>query len=133
MLTKEIETWRGFIEKLPLDEDKAILTKLLNDCQKYALAINNQTQVHPFPSESWDLTGSNDINSGQTTGEEEEDDGTTMTSAEEQDFSPTKQLVEAIKGKVNQDLAVSGIINSISPNFISVGWNIKKRLIYNFE
>ena len=79
------------------------------------------------------MTGSNDINSGQTTGEEEEDDGTTMTSAEEQDFSPTKQLVEAIKDKVNQDLAVSGIINSISPNFISVGWNIKKRLIYNFE
>ena len=26
-----VETWRGFIDKLPTDEDKSILTKLLND------------------------------------------------------------------------------------------------------
>lgn len=52
ILTKEIETWRGFIEKLPIDEDKAILTELLNDCYKYSVAMNNQAQVHPFTTES---------------------------------------------------------------------------------
>jgi hypothetical protein len=52
VLTKEIETWRGFIDKLPSDEDKVVLTKLLNDCYKYSVAINNNAQTHPFPSES---------------------------------------------------------------------------------
>jgi len=52
VLTKEIETWRGFIDKLPSDEDKAILTKLLNDCYEYSLAMNNHAQEHPFTSES---------------------------------------------------------------------------------
>jgi hypothetical protein len=52
ILTKEIETWRGFMEKLPSDEDKAILTKLLNDCYEYSLAMNNHAQEHPFPTES---------------------------------------------------------------------------------
>ena len=32
VLTREIETWNGFVDKLPTDEDKSILTKLLNDC-----------------------------------------------------------------------------------------------------
>ncbi len=49
VLTREIETWRGFIEKLPLDEDKAIMTKLLDECYKYAVAINSHD--HPFPAE----------------------------------------------------------------------------------
>ena len=52
VLTKEIETWRGFIDKLPSDEDKAILTKLLNECYQYSVAINSQAKMHPFPSES---------------------------------------------------------------------------------
>ena len=52
ILTREIETWRGFIEKLPSDEDKAILTKLLNDCYEYSLAMNNHAQEHPFSTES---------------------------------------------------------------------------------
>ena len=52
VLIKEIETWRGFIDKLSSDEDKVVLTKLLNDCYKYSLAINEHTQMHPFPSES---------------------------------------------------------------------------------
>jgi hypothetical protein len=52
VLTKEIESWRGFIDKLPSDEDKAVFTKLLNDCYKYSVAINSQAQMHPFPSES---------------------------------------------------------------------------------
>lgn len=52
VLTKEIETWSGFIDKLPMEEDKAIFTKLLNDCYKYAVAINNHSQLHPFPAKS---------------------------------------------------------------------------------
>ena len=52
VLTKEIETWRGFIDKLPSDEDKAVLTKLLNDCYKYSVAINSHAETHPFASES---------------------------------------------------------------------------------
>ncbi|MGH9985736.1 MAG: hypothetical protein ACRD8W_17465 [Nitrososphaeraceae archaeon] len=49
ILTKEIETWRGFIENLPSDEDKVVFTKLLDDCYKYAVAINSHH--HPFPAE----------------------------------------------------------------------------------
>ena len=49
VLTKEIETWRGFIDKLPSDDDKAVFTKLLDDCYKYAVAINSHD--HPFPAE----------------------------------------------------------------------------------
>lgn len=51
VLTKEIETWRGYMEKLP-EEDKAILTELLNECYKYSVAMNNHAQNHPFPAES---------------------------------------------------------------------------------
>jgi hypothetical protein len=40
ILTKEIEAWRGFVEKLPADEDKVVLTELLNSCYKYSLAMN---------------------------------------------------------------------------------------------
>ena len=52
VLTKEIETWRSFIDKLTSDEDKVILTKLLNECYKYSLAMNNHAEEHPFSSES---------------------------------------------------------------------------------
>ena len=52
VLTEEIETWRGFIDKLSSDKDKAILTKLLNNCYEYSIAINNHAQTHPFPAES---------------------------------------------------------------------------------
>jgi hypothetical protein len=50
VLTKEIETWKGFRDKLPSEDDKVLLTKLLNNCYKYAVAINNHD--HPFPAES---------------------------------------------------------------------------------
>jgi hypothetical protein len=55
-LTKEIEAWRGFVEKLPADEDKVVLTKLLNSCYKYSLAMNEHSREHPFPSESLIMT-----------------------------------------------------------------------------
>ena len=47
--TKEIEAWRGYIDKLPSDEDKVVMTKLLDSCYKYAVAINSHD--HPFPAE----------------------------------------------------------------------------------
>jgi hypothetical protein len=50
--TKEIETWRGFIDKLPTDEDKVVLTEILESCYKYAIAMNDHAQLHPFPSEA---------------------------------------------------------------------------------
>lgn len=52
VLTKEIETWRGFMDKLPSEEDKVMLTKLLDSCLKYSVAMNVHAQTHPFPSES---------------------------------------------------------------------------------
>jgi hypothetical protein len=52
ILTKEIEVWRGFIDKLPSDEDKVVLTNLLDSCYQYSVAINDHAQEHPFPSES---------------------------------------------------------------------------------
>jgi hypothetical protein len=39
ILTKEIEAWRGFIDKLPSDEDKLVFTKLLNDCMAHGHAM----------------------------------------------------------------------------------------------
>jgi hypothetical protein len=52
VLTREIETWRGFIEKLLSDEDKVVLTKLLDGCHKYSVVMNTHAQTHAFPSES---------------------------------------------------------------------------------
>jgi hypothetical protein len=49
ILTQEIESWKGFADSLPA-EDRKTFTKMLNDCYKYAKAINAKAQ--PFPSES---------------------------------------------------------------------------------
>jgi len=49
ILTKEIESWRGFADSLKSEQDKKLFLKMLNDCQKYALAIN--AKEIPFPTE----------------------------------------------------------------------------------
>jgi hypothetical protein len=49
ILTKEIESWKGFADTLPAGEDRKMFSKMLNDCYKYAKAINAKAQ--PFPSE----------------------------------------------------------------------------------
>ena len=49
ILTKEIKSWEGFGDRLPTEEDKAVFKKILNDCYKYAVAIN--AKGNPFPSE----------------------------------------------------------------------------------
>lgn len=47
------EEWPArLIDKLPSDDDKDVFTKLLNECYKYSVAINNQAQEHPLASES---------------------------------------------------------------------------------
>ena len=56
--------------------------------------------------DSTDSTDSNDVNSGPTT--TEQDDDVTITT-EEQDPDPTNQLVEAIMNEVNEALSASGI------------------------
>jgi hypothetical protein len=49
ILTKEIESWKGFADSLPDVGDRTTFTKMLNDCYKYAKAIN--AKALPFPSE----------------------------------------------------------------------------------
>jgi hypothetical protein len=49
ILTKEIESQKGFAESLNLEEDKNLFLTMLNDCQKSGIAIN--AQETPFPTE----------------------------------------------------------------------------------
>jgi hypothetical protein len=46
ILTKEIESWRSFVDSLSSKEDRDLFEKMLNDCYKYATAIN--TKGEPF-------------------------------------------------------------------------------------
>ena len=48
-LTKEIESWKGFADSLQSQEYKELFNKMLNDCYKYAIAINAKGE--PFPAE----------------------------------------------------------------------------------
>ncbi len=36
VLTREIESWKGFAESLRTEEDRKLFTKMLNECHKYA-------------------------------------------------------------------------------------------------
>jgi hypothetical protein len=49
ILTKEIESWKSFVDSLSSKEDRELFEKMLNDCYKYAAAINAKGQ--PFPAE----------------------------------------------------------------------------------
>jgi hypothetical protein len=50
ILTKEeIESWKSFGDSLSSKEDRELFEKMLNDCYKYAAAINAKGQ--PFPAE----------------------------------------------------------------------------------
>jgi hypothetical protein len=48
VLTKEIESWKVFADKLP-DGDREVFAKMLNDCYKYSTAIN--AKGAPFPTD----------------------------------------------------------------------------------
>jgi hypothetical protein len=49
ILTKEIESWKGFANSLESEEDKKQFLKILEGRQKHALAIN--AKGRPFPTE----------------------------------------------------------------------------------
>lgn len=49
ILTKEIESWKGFADSLR-EDDRILFMKMLDDCYKYARTIN--AKGAPFPSES---------------------------------------------------------------------------------
>jgi hypothetical protein len=49
ILTKEIESWKGFANNLKSDDDKKLFLDMLEKCQKYAVAIN--AKGRPFPTE----------------------------------------------------------------------------------
>ena len=47
--TKEIESWKVFVDNLNSEVDKKMFLNMLEKCQKYALAIN--AKGRPFPTE----------------------------------------------------------------------------------
>ena len=49
ILTKEIESWRSFVDSLSSKEDRDSFKDMLNDCYKYSTAINAKGE--PFPAE----------------------------------------------------------------------------------
>jgi hypothetical protein len=49
ILTKEIDSWKGFANSLSSSNDKELFMKMLNECYKYASAVNAKGE--PFPSE----------------------------------------------------------------------------------
>jgi hypothetical protein len=49
VLTKEIASRKSFVDSLSSKEDRELFEKMLNDCYKYAAAINAKGQ--PFPAE----------------------------------------------------------------------------------
>ena len=50
ILTREIESWKGFADSLKSEEDKMLFLKMLNDCYKYSIAINAKGEL--FPTEA---------------------------------------------------------------------------------
>jgi hypothetical protein len=45
ILTKEIESWKAFADSLSSKEDRELFMSMLNDCYKYATAINAKGQL----------------------------------------------------------------------------------------
>jgi hypothetical protein len=48
--TKEIQSWKGFADSLNSQEYKELFNKMLNDCYKYAEAIDAKGKEQ-FPTE----------------------------------------------------------------------------------
>ena len=45
VLTKEIESWKGFADSLKSEKDRQLFNKTLNDCYKYDTANNAKGSV----------------------------------------------------------------------------------------
>jgi hypothetical protein len=54
ILIKEIESWKSFVVSLSSSEDRDLFEKMINECYKYAAAINAKGE--PFPAESLIMT-----------------------------------------------------------------------------
>ena len=54
IVTKEIESWRSFGDSLSSKEDRDLFSEMINDCYKYATAINAKGE--PFPTEPLIMT-----------------------------------------------------------------------------
>ena len=50
ILTREIDSWKGFESALRKEEDRKLFVKMLNGCYKYSTAINAKDE--PFPTEA---------------------------------------------------------------------------------
>jgi hypothetical protein len=50
ILTREIESWKGFEDALRTQEDRVLFKRMLNDCYKYSTAINAKGE--PSPTEA---------------------------------------------------------------------------------
>jgi hypothetical protein len=62
VLTKEIQSWKGFADSLPAEEDRVMFMKMINDCYKYAKAINSKGQPFPVdPGETACLVGTTSV------------------------------------------------------------------------
>jgi hypothetical protein len=49
ILTKEIESWKCFVNSLSSKEDRELFQNMLNDCYKYAAVVIAKGE--PFPAE----------------------------------------------------------------------------------
>ena len=49
ILTKEIESWKGFANSLKSEDDTKMFIEMLEKCKRYAVAINAKGK--PFPTE----------------------------------------------------------------------------------
>jgi hypothetical protein len=49
IITKEIESWTGFADSLHAEDDRNLFKKMLNECYKYSVVINDKGE--PFPAE----------------------------------------------------------------------------------
>lgn len=49
VLAREIESWKSFADSLRA-EDRELFVKMLNDCYRYAAAVNAKGE--PFPAEA---------------------------------------------------------------------------------
>lgn len=48
IITKEIESWKGFADSLNSKEYKELFNKVINDCYKYSTAINAKIMLSPL-------------------------------------------------------------------------------------
>jgi hypothetical protein len=48
IITKEIESWKGFADSSNSKEYKELFNKVINDCYKYSTAINTKIMLAPL-------------------------------------------------------------------------------------